>query len=333
MSNSVQKILEPITDDLNRVDERIRFHLETGVPIIDESSMHLFFKGGKKIRAAFVILFSGLTSASNEEIKNEEITDEVIDLAAAVEIIHGASLIHDDIIDKSFLRRGLISVHSKFGDKVAVLSGDYMYSVAVNIAVKIRNDSILQSIANATKEMVKGELYQIEYSKIDKISEERYFAIIDKKTGRLMAASALIGAIKSGLTSSEYDKIYNIGLDIGYAFQIIDDTIDFDHNSSTTGKDIGNDFKDGKITLPFIYILNNGSAEEKSELKDFISDPEGTDFNRVRDMIHSSGAFNYSKKKAYEFAERAKKQLEYFPKSENRGIIEDLINFIVERNY
>jgi len=324
MSNNIQKILNPIADDLAKVDERIKFYLETGIPIIDDSSMHLFFKGGKKIRAAIVLLFAGLNNAIN---------DDLIDLAAAIEIIHGASLIHDDIIDKSFLRRGLISVPSKFGDKVAVLSGDYMYSVAVNIAVKSENDRIIQSIAAATKEMVKGELYQIEYSSIDKISEERYFSIIEKKTGRLMAASAVIGAIKSGLTPSECEKIYNIGLDLGFAFQIIDDTIDFDYNSSITGKDIGNDFKDGKITLPFIYILNNGTNEEIDNLKDFISDPEGTDFNKVRDMIHSSGAFNYSKRIASEFADKAKKELEYFTKSENRTIIEDLINFIVERNY
>ena len=329
MRNSIQNILEPISGALDRVDGRIRFHLETGVPIIDESSMHLFLKGGKKIRASFVILFAGL----NNTIKNDSINDDVIDLAAAVEIIHGASLIHDDIIDKSFLRRGLISVPSKFGDKVAVLSGDYMYSVAVNIAVNCKSDAILQSISNATKEMVKGELYQIEYSNIDKISEEKYFAIIDRKTGRLMASCAFIGAVKSGLGVTECDKIYNIGLDIGYAFQIIDDTIDFDNNSEVTGKDIGNDFKDGKITLPFIYILNNGTLAEKADLKDFISDPEGTDFNKVRDMIHSSGAFNYSKKTAHKFGERAKKQLEYFPKSKNRAIIEDIINFIVERNY
>ena len=324
MSNSVQNILSPIADDLAKVDERIRFYLETGVSIIDDSSMHLFLTGGKKIRASLLILFAGLSNA---------IDDEIIDLAAAVEIIHGASLIHDDIIDKSFMRRGLISVPSKFGDKVAVLSGDYMYSVAVNIAVKNKNDRVIQTISDATKEMVKGELYQIEYSNIDKISEERYFAIIERKTARLMAASSVIGAIKSGLSQSECDKVYNIGLDIGFAFQIIDDTIDFDHNSGVTGKDIGNDFKDGKITLPFIYILNNGSSEEKSNLKDFISAPEGTDFSKVRDMIYSSGAFNYSKQAASEFAEKAKKQLEYFPKSENRGIIEDLINFIVERDY
>jgi len=329
MSNSVQKILEPIAGALDRVDERIRFHLKTGVPIIDESSMHLFLKGGKKIRASFVILFAGL----NNTINNNVINDDVIDLAAAVEIIHAASLIHDDIIDKSFLRRGLISVPSKFGDKVAVLSGDYLYSVAVNIAVNCKSDAILQSISNATKEMVKGELYQIEYSNIDKISEEKYFAIIDRKTGRLMASCAFIGAVKSGLGVADCDKVYNIGLDIGYAFQIIDDTIDFDHNSAVTGKDVGNDFKDGKITLPFIYTLNNGTISEKSDLKNFISDPEGTDFNKVRDIIHSSGAFNYSKKKAHEFGDRAKKQLEYFPKSENIVIIKDIIDFIVERNY
>jgi octaprenyl-diphosphate synthase len=324
MSNNIQNILSPISDYLVKVDERIRFYLETGVPIIDDSSMHLFLTGGKKIRASLVILFAGLSNA---------VDDELIDLAAAVEIIHGASLIHDDIIDKSFMRRGLISVPSKFGDKVAVLAGDYMYSVAVNIAVKNKNDRIIQTISAATKDMVKGELYQIEYSNIDKISEEKYFAIIERKTARLMAASSVIGAIKSGLPHSECDKIYNIGLDIGFAFQIIDDTIDFDYNSGVTGKDIGNDFKDGKITLPFIYILNNGSSEEKSNLRNFVSDPGGTDFNKVRDMIHSSGAFNYSKRIASEFVEKAKKQLEFFPKSENRGIIEDLINFIVERNY
>ncbi|MCL1834112.1 MAG: polyprenyl synthetase family protein [Leptospirales bacterium] len=324
MSNSIQNILNPIADDLAKVDERIKFYLETGVPIIDDSSMHLFFKGGKKVRASLLILFAGIGNA---------IDDEIIDLAAAVEIIHGASLIHDDIIDKSFMRRGLISVPSKFGDKVAVLSGDYLYSVGVNIAVNNKNSRILQTISDATKEMVKGELYQIEYSNIDKISEERYFSIIERKTGRLMAASSVIGAMQSGLTDLECDKIYNIGLDIGFAFQIIDDTIDFDHNSGVTGKDIGNDFKDGKITLPFIYILNNGSSEEKSNLMDFISDPESTDFDKVRDMIHSSGAFNYSKRVASEFSERAKKELEYFSNSKNKGIIEDLINFIVERNY
>ncbi len=324
MSDNLKKILEPLSDELLRVDERIKFHLETGVPIIDDSSMHLFFKGGKKIRAALVLLSAGLKSG---------ISEGIIDLAAAMEIIHAASLIHDDIIDKSFMRRGLISVPSKYGDKVAVLAGDYMYAVAVNIAVKSKNERILDSISNATKEMVKGELYQIEYSNIDKITEKHYFNIIERKTGRLMATSAAIGAIMAGLTSDECDTIYSIGLDIGFAFQIIDDTFDFSDSSSITGKDIGNDFKDGKITLPFIYILNNGTEEDKRKVRNFASDPDSAEWDKVRDMIHNSGAFNYSITRAGEFAKSAQKNLDIFPESVNKNIIRNLINFIVERNY
>jgi octaprenyl-diphosphate synthase len=324
MSDILKKILEPLSDELLMVDENIKSHLETGVPIIDDSSMHLFFKGGKKIRASLVLLSAGLRSG---------ITDGVIDLAAAVEIIHAASLIHDDIIDKSFMRRGLISVPSKFGDKVAVLAGDYMYAVAVNIAVKSKNERILDSISGATKEMVKGELYQIEYSNIDKISEDHYFNIIERKTGRLMATSAAIGAIKAGLPPEECDEIYNIGLDMGFAFQIIDDTFDFSDSSSITGKDIGNDFKDGKITLPFIYILNHGTDEDKLSVRRFAADPESADWDKVRDMIHSSGAFRYSIERAGDFAKSAKKRLDIFPESRNKEIIQNLISFIVERNY
>jgi len=324
MSDTLKKILEPLSDDLLLVDEKIKSHLETGVPIIDESSMHLFFKGGKKIRASLVLLSAGLRPG---------VSDGVIDLAAAVEIIHAASLIHDDIIDKSFMRRGLVSVPSKFGDKVAVLAGDYMYAVAVNIAVKSKNERILESISGATKEMVKGELYQIEYSNIDKISEEHYFDIIERKTGRLMATSAAIGGIKSGLTPEETDIIYNIGLDIGFAFQIVDDTFDFSDSSEITGKDIGNDFKDGKITLPFIYILNHGTDEDKRNVRSFAADPDSADWNKVREMIHSSGAFKYSLERAGDFAKSAKKRLEIFPESKNKEIIQGLISFIVERNY
>lgn len=324
MSDKLKKILEPLSDDLLKVDEKIKSHLETGVPIIDDSSMHLFFKGGKKIRASLVVLSAGLRPGQY---------DGVLDLAAAVEIIHAASLIHDDIIDKSFMRRGLISVPSKFGDKVAVLAGDYMYAVAVNIAVKSKNERILDSISGATKEMVKGELYQIEYSNIAKISEEHYFNIIERKTGRLMATSAAIGAMKSGLSSEECDVLYNIGLDMGFAFQIIDDTFDFSDSSEITGKDIGNDFKDGKITLPFIYILNHGTDEEKRKVRDFAADPESADWSKVREMIHNSGAFRYSIERAGDFANSAKKRLEIFPESVNKEIIQSLISFIIERSY
>jgi octaprenyl-diphosphate synthase len=286
--------------------------------------MHLFAKGGKNIRASLVILAAGFRGRSSER---------VIDLAAAVEIIHAASLVHDDIIDKSFLRRGDLSVPSKFGDKVAVLAGDYMYSTAVNIAVRNNHAKILESISNATKEMVKGELYQMEYSNIDKISEEQYFNIIDRKTGRLMASSAYIGAVEGGCSDDECDALFNMGLELGYAFQIVDDTFDFSDSSDVTGKDIGNDFKDGKITLPFIYILKNGTDEEREYIKKFSQSPDDADWDNLKSMIHSSGAFDFSLNKAKEYAQRAKKRIEIFDNSDNKGIVEELISFVVERNY
>ncbi len=324
MSNTLKNILAPLTGDLERVDLRIKAHLETGVPLIDESAMHLFSKGGKKIRASLVILAAGLKG---------EITDRVIDLAAAVEIIHAASLVHDDIIDKSFLRRGDLAVHSKYGDKVAVLAGDYMYSTAVNIAVRNSREKILNSISASTKEMVKGELYQMEYSNIDRISEEHYYNIIGRKTGRLMASSAYIGAVEGGCSDEESDALYSMGLELGYAFQIVDDTFDFSESSEVTGKDIGNDFRDGKITLPFIYILKNGSQEEKDYIREFSLAPDDADWDKLKKMIHSSGAFSFSLRKAKEYAETAKKRIEIFDNSVNKVIIEGLISFVVERNY
>lgn len=324
MSTDLKKILAPIIPGLEQVDKRIAAHLETGVPLVDGSVMHLFSAGGKKIRASLVLLSAGLRS---------DIPDGAIDLAAAVEIIHAASLVHDDIIDKSFMRRGSVSVPGKYGDKVAVLAGDYMYSAAVNIAVRDNDSRILDAIAGATKEMVKGELYQIEYSRIDSITEERYYAIIERKTARLMAASCRIGGLKAGYSESECTALYETGLNMGYAFQIIDDTFDFADSSDVTGKDVGNDFKDGKITLPFIYILEKGTVPQKEALARFAADPDSADWDEVRALVRKSGAFEYSVEAARKFAGAAMNKLSVFPESLHLNIIRDIINFIVERNY
>lgn len=324
MADQLKNILSPISGKLGMVDKSIKRHLETGVSIIDGSAMHLFSSGGKKIRASLVLLCSGLKS---------EIPEGAIDLAAAVEIIHAASLIHDDIIDKSFMRRGNVSVPGKYGDKVAVLAGDYMYSTAVNIAVRENNRGILSSIADATKEMTKGELYQIEYSNLDAITEERYYAIIERKTGRLMAASCQIGGLKSECSERESAALYNAGLNMGYAFQIVDDTFDFVDSSEITGKDVGNDFRDGKITLPFIYILKNGTAVEKQAIGKFATDPDNADWEEVKSLVRNSGAFEYSIKAARGFADAARENLAVFPGGDNLDIINNLIDFIVERNY
>lgn len=324
MSDKIKKILAPLADELAKVDESIKSHIHTGIPTIDDSSFHLFIKGGKKIRASLLLFGAGL--------KGSVISDEIIDLAAAVEIIHGASLIHDDIIDKSFMRRGDISVPGKFGDKVAVLAGDYLYGLAVNIAIKDGDRRVLNVLAESTNEMVKGELYQIEYSNINKITEDRYYNIIEKKTGRLMAASSFVGAIKGGCTEIESKAMYSLGLDLGYAFQIVDDTLDFS-DSSVTGKDAGNDFKDGKITLPFIYVLTKGEEAHKEEIIKFAENPDDSNWPQVKKIVAASGAIDYSFSIAAQYAASAEKRLDIFPDSIYKDGIKDLISFIVDRNY
>jgi octaprenyl-diphosphate synthase len=181
--------------------------------------------------------------------------------------------------------------------------------------------------------MVKGELYQIEYSKIDSITEERYYAIIERKTARLMAASCRIGGLKAGYSEDECAALHETGMNMGYAFQIIDDTFDFADSSDVTGKDVGNDFKDGKITLPLIYILEHGTASQKEALTRFAADPDSADWNEVRDLVRTSGAFEYSFNAARKFAAAARETLSVFPESVHLNIIRDIINFIVERNY
>lgn len=324
MSDNIKKILTPLADELARVDESIKSHIQTGVPIIDDSAFHLFIKGGKKIRASLLLFAAGLNGSV--------ISDEIIDLAAAVEIIHGASLIHDDIIDKSFMRRGDISVPGKFGDKVAVLAGDYLYGLAVNIAIKDGDSRVLNMLAESANEMVMGELYQIEYSNISKITEERYYSIIEKKTGRLMAASSYVGAIKGGCTELEGEAMYSLGLELGYAFQIVDDTLDFS-DSSVTGKDAGNDFKDGKITLPFIYVLTKGQEAHKEEISRFAKNPDNASWPQVKKIVAASGAIDYSFSIAAQYAASAEKRLDIFPDSVYKNGIKELISFIVDRKY
>ncbi len=188
--------------------------------------------------------------------------------------MHAASLIHDDIIDQSMFRRGNVTVPQKWGNKVSVLAGDFMYSVALNLAISDGNPAIFPLMVNGTKDMVMGELCQLEYADITTASREHYLTIIELKTARFMGSCAKLGATKSGLDRAETEQLYRFGLNLGFAFQIIDDTLDIMQNADHIGKDAGSDFKDGKITLPFLYLIETGGPEALKTLKRYIAGPE-----------------------------------------------------------
>ncbi len=324
MAKSLQEILKPLEPDLRRVDESIKQQLTTGIKLLDESALHLFSRGGKRIRASLVLLTSGLFG---------EKPDGIIDLAASAEIVHAATLIHDDIIDRALLRRGDVTVSEKFGSKAAVLAGDYMYTVALKIAADDERSDLFPFMVHGTKDMVQGELYQLQYSNIESITEEHYYNIIKLKTASFMETCASLGARKANLPLDLSKKLGLYGLNLGYAFQIIDDTLDVAQADAVTGKDSGNDFMDGKITLPFLYLLKNVDSLKRDELEKIAAQPSAEKWPEIRQMIIDAGGIDYCFGIANRYINDALGILKEIPESENRTIMEELANFIIDRNY
>lgn len=324
VKNKLVEILGPIDPYMQRVDEEIKVKMKTGLSLIDDGAFHLFKKGGKKIRAALIILCSGLKNS---------IPDDVIEVAAAAEIVHAATLIHDDIIDESTMRRGELTVSKKYGNRVAVLVGDYLYTRALEVAVGSDRLDLFPIMVAATRDMVKGELYQIEYSSVDRITKEHYFRIIEMKTARFMAACAKLGGVKSRMSEEESERLYQFGLNLGFAFQIVDDTLDVVDTIGISGKDSGNDFINGKITLPFLHLLEVSGGKERKELEGFAKAPDARNWAIVRERIIGTGAVEHCIGISGDYVRKALNYLDFFQPSRYKDIILNLANFLLERNY
>jgi octaprenyl-diphosphate synthase len=322
--SDLKAILKPIEGHLNRVDYVIQTRMLTGIHLLDESAMHHFKQGGKKVRAAMIILASGL--------KNE-VPDDIVEVAAAAEMVHCASLIHDDIVDRSSQRRGDVTVSKKWGSRIAVLVGDYMYTRALEIAVGEARLDLFPIMVGAARDMIKGELYQIEYSKIDSITKEHYFNIIELKTARFMAACAKLGAVKAMMRPDESEILFQFGLNLGFAFQIVDDALDVNDVMDLAGKDSGNDFLNGKITLPFLHLLEMADGRGRDELAGYAKKPDQINWKIVRERIISSGSVDYCIEAAREYVMKAIKYLDFFPQSDYKDIILDLAYFLLDRRY
>ena len=324
IKTSLQEILNPIDKYLKKVDAEIKSNMITGISLMDDSTAHLFQRGGKKIRASLAILSSGLKG---------EVPDSIIDMAAAIETVHAAALIHDDIIDQSLLRRGDLTIPKKQGNKVAVLIGDYMYTKALLLAVNETELNVYRELVSAACEMIIGELYQMEYSSIDKINKDHYFKIIECKTAKFMGICPKIGGFKSGMTDEECDILYNFGFNLGIAFQIIDDTLDFYNKKEITGKEAGNDFLERKITLPYLHLLDSAKDSEKKRLTGYARKPDMENWKKIQREVIESGSIEYCVNIADEFSKKAINFLEYFPSSIYKDTLMDLTGFLVRREY
>ena len=322
--SSLDEALELIRDDLEKVDQEFRKNLRTNVPIISAIGEHLLLSGGKRFRPILLLLSAKLCGYEG---------DQHITMATLVEFIHTATLLHDDVIDKAELRRGSASANSIWGNEASVLVGDFLFTKSFSIAVENGNWEVFRTLSMATTKMAEGELEELIKTNDLFVTEEDYLSIIARKTAYLISAAAQIGAILGNVPKEKEKALSDFGMDVGMAFQLTDDNLDYTSKKEEFGKKIGIDLQEGKITLPLIFTLNQCSEEERVFIQKSTDSQTLTEeafFNVVK-IIERCHGIHYSWEKAKAYVERAKGHLEAFPNSKQRKALYALADYILER--
>jgi octaprenyl-diphosphate synthase len=308
---------------MKEFEGKFRQFMKSKVMLLDTIMNYIVQRKGKQIRPMFVFLTAGCVGAINEKTYRG---------AALIELLHTATLVHDDVVDSSDYRRGFFSINAIWKNKIAVLVGDYLLSKGLLLSVENKDFDLLTSVSTAVREMSEGELLQIEKARKLDITEEVYFDIITKKTATLISACCAIG-VQSTDADEKYAEIArNFGEKVGIAFQIKDDL--FDYGDAEIGKPLGIDIKEKKMTLPLIYALQNTTRSTKKHIIQLIKN-ESENPKKVReviDFVKSTGGLQYANKRMNDYAQEAKKLLQQFPESSYRKSLEDLISYTIERN-
>jgi octaprenyl-diphosphate synthase len=313
-----------IAADMQAVDAMIRRRLESDVVLIRHIAEYIIAGGGKRLRPALVFLAAGATGYRGEHH---------VDLAAVVEFIHTATLLHDDVVDESELRRGRKTANAEFGNAASVLVGDFLYSRAFQIMVSVRSMRVMEVLANATNAIAEGEVLQLMNAHNFAMSETAYLEVIRRKTAKLFEAAAQLGAILGEADAVLETGLARYGMHLGTAFQLIDDVLDYSGDAAHTGKNLGDDLREGKPTLPLIHVMQHGSPEQAALVRSAIERGGGEEFSAVLDAIHVTGALDYVRKKAKDEARAASGAIAALPSSSYRDSLLELATFAVERDY
>jgi len=309
---------------MQAVDAMIRRRLESDVVLIRHIAEYIIAGGGKRLRPALVFLAAGATGYRGEHH---------VDLAAVVEFIHTATLLHDDVVDESELRRGRKTANAEFGNAASVLVGDFLYSRAFQIMVSVRSMRVMEVLANATNAIAEGEVLQLMNAHNFAMSETAYLEVIRRKTAKLFEAAAQLGAILGEADAVLETGLARYGMHLGTAFQLIDDVLDYSGDAAHTGKNLGDDLREGKPTLPLIHVMQHGSPEQAALVRSAIERGGGEEFSAVLDAIHMTGALDYVRKKAKDEARTASGAIAALPSSSYRDSLLELATFAVERDY
>jgi octaprenyl-diphosphate synthase len=313
-----------IEEDLKRVELQFIKNLQSEVPLIRKVAEYVFASGGKRIRPILLLLSARLCEYSG---------DNHVAIASVIEFIHTATLLHDDVVDNAHLRRGIASANTLWGNEASVLVGDYLFSKSFSILVANGDLNLLQAMSNATTVIAEGEVLQlISMSDLD-ITEERYIEVIKSKTAILLATACQSGAILGKASPEREEALRNFGLDLGVAFQLIDDTLDYVSSEKQFGKSIGHDLEEGKITLPLIHTLKNCTHDEREAIalileKDTLPKE---DFSLVVGLVHEYGGIDFAMGVAREYTTRSKARLDSFPESAAKKALADLADYVLTR--
>jgi len=321
---NIKQIRHLLSKEQQAVDEYIIASLHSDVALIEEIGHYIVNSGGKRLRPLLVLLSARACGYQGEQH---------INLAAIIEFIHTATLLHDDVVDGSTLRRGRETANAVWDDHSSVLVGDFLYSRAFQMMVGINNMSVMQLMADTTNMISEGEVLQLLNAHDADTDEQRYFAVIKCKTAILFAASTKLGAIISDSEATMVNALENYGLNLGIAYQLIDDALDYASDAETMGKNVGDDLAEGKPTLPLIYLLQRGTSTQVELVRTAIQQGTLEHLADIQEAIHTSDAITYTMNTARQYADHAIAALQGFPASEHRQALIGLANFIVQRTY
>ncbi len=310
--------------DMAAIDALIRGRLASDVVLINRIAEHIVSAGGKRLRPMLVALAGRATG---------EVGAAHHQLAAIVEFIHTSTLLHDDVVDESDLRRGRSTANALWGNAPSVLVGDFLYSRSFQLMVELDRMPVMRILADTTNRIAEGEVLQLLHVHNPDPDEAAYLRVIERKTAVLFAAGCRLGALASDAGEITQRKLYDYGMALGYAFQIADDVLDYTADADALGKNLGDDLAEGKATLPLIHAIRHSDATVAARLRDIVREGDATAMPEVLAAIHATGGLEYSRQRAFEYAHAATNALDGLPENEATAALHGLARYAVERGH
>jgi len=325
LSADLAQIFEPIREDLEAVEREFVHHIQSRVALIPEMGRYIQNSGGKRVRPAVLLMAARLSGYEGER---------AVLYASVVEFIHTATLVHDDIIDGADLRRGRLAVHSRWGNDITVLLGDYLYIKSMAMALTQDSLEIIRLLCDVTLRMIEGELYQLTKTGDVDITEDEHFEIIRRKTAFLFGGCAQIGGMLGGVSSERETALREYGFNLGIAFQLVDDLLDYTADQVALGKPVGGDLREGKVTLPVIFLLQRGGEEADRLIRRVVQDRSvsAEQWREIVALLREHRATGLAYDRAVEYANRAKGCLAAFPPSRERDALMALPDYVLARD-